>query len=931
MGVYENFIYLRTYSRFIPELQRRETWEETIERYCTFIFNETKNCQNIPAKTKKKIKDYMLTKGVMASMRLVWSAGENARRDNIAAYGCSGFCSTSLEGFGEAMYIELAGTGVGFSVEAKWLEQLPEIKKQRNLPILRHVVGDSRLGWKKAVDFGIQEWFSGRDAVFDYSQVRPAGTPLVISGGYASGPEPLARCLEFLREVIIEAQDRKLKSIEVFDMMCEIGSAVVCGGVRRTAMICLCDVDDVDMQNAKQGNFHPRRFMANISAVYRKKPDVLKFTQEFIDMAKSGSGERGIFNLVAARKRSPKRRDKSAIVISNPCLRGDMRLFTDNGYIPISELDGASVNVINKDGAISVGNVWCSGEKRMIELRFGGIDVNSIFCTPDHRFMLDSGEECEASDTKGKKLKPFYTMKTDFDKDDFLAGFIQGDGCTNRINSPIHRGLEVRFGEKDLDVANMYGQVRGIWYSREAYDVAAAHHLDAIQLPFRKLPPREFMSPNFLSGLFSANGCVINGYRVAIKSTCYDMLHELRAILADWFEIESYITTNKPTMVKFENGDYLCRESYDLNISRFRSIVKFAENISFAHSYKRDALTKLIADRNPTIRSVRDAGSDLVYDFSEPLTNWGIVEGFVTHNCGETLLRDMGLCNLTEVVIRADDDFDSVADKIRTATWMGCIQSTLTYFPHLRPEWAKNAEEERLLGVSLTGLCDNINLITPETLRHWRTTAVKTAKQASAALGINMPAAITLGKPSGTVSQMVDCSSGMHSRWANYYIRRVRISMHDALFRMMVDQGMPYELDKGNHDTAIFSFPMRSPDGAKTREQDTAIGQLEWYRMLVENWAEQNMSCTIFVKDDEWLEVIAYVYKHFDTINGVAFFPYENKSYAQAPYEEVSEIEYHKLLRELPVLDFSKLSEYENTDTTTGSREFACAGNSCEL
>ena len=614
--MYSEFIRLRTYARFLPEEGRRETWTETVDRYCDFIFNETKNCQNIPPKTKKKIRDYMLTKGVMASMRLVWSAGENARRDNIAAYGCSGFCSSSLDGFGEAMYIELAGTGVGFSVEAKWLDQLPEIKKQRNLPTLRHVVGDSRLGWKKAVDFGIQEWFSGRDSVFDYSQVRPAGAPLKTSGGYASGPEPLARCLEFLRETIIGAQGRKLKSIEVFDMMCEIGSAVVCGGVRRTAMICLCDVDDEDMQNAKQGNFHPRRYMANISAVYRKKPDVLGFTQEFIDMAKSGSGERGIFNLVAARKRSPKRRDKNSIVISNPC--------------------------------------------------------------------------------------------------------------------------------------------------------------------------------------------------------------------------------------------------------------------------------------------------------------------------GETLLRDMGLCNLTEVVIRVDDDFDSVTDKIRTATWMGCIQSTLTYFPNLRPEWTKNAEEERLLGVSLTGLCDNFELITPETLRHWKNTAIKTAKQASTALGINMPAAITLGKPSGSISQFVDCSAGMHSRWSPYYLRRVRISMHDELFKMMVNQGMPYELDKGNHDTAIFAFPMRSPQGAKTREQDTAIGQLEWYRMLVENWAEQNMSCTIFVKDDEWLDVIAYVYKHFDTINGIAFFPYENKAYAQAPYEDISEIEYHRLVKEMPAIDFSKLCE--NVDTTTGSREFAClSATSCEI
>ena len=614
--MYSEFIRLRTYARFLPEEGRRETWTETVDRYCDFIFNETKNCQNIPPKTKKKIRDYIIAKGVMPSMRLIWSAGENARRDNIAAYNCAGFCVTSLECFGEAMYVLLAGTGLGYSVEEKWIDQLPEIKKQRNLPALRHVVGDSRLGWKEAVDFGVKEWFDGRDIVFDYSQVRPAGAPLKVSGGYASGSAALTRCLEFLREVIIDAQGRKLTSLEVSDMMNEIGSAVVCGGVRRTAQICLTDVDDDEMANSKQGLYHPRRFMANVSSVYKKKPDVLKFTQEFINMAKSGSGERGIFNLVAARKRSPKRRDKTKIV------------------------------------------------------------------------------------------------------------------CTNA--------------------------------------------------------------------------------------------------------------------------------------------------------------------------------------------------------CAETSLRDMELCNLTSVVIRSYDDFDSVVDKIRTATWIGCIQSTLTHFPNLRPEWVQNAEEERLLGVSLSGLCDNIGLITPETLRHWKNTAIKTAKQASAILAINMPAAITLLKPEGTTSQLTNSSAGLHSRWAPYYLRRVRISMHDELFKMMVNQGMPYELDKGNHDTAIFAFPMRSPQGAKTREQDTAIGQLEWYRMLVENWAEHNVSCTVQTRDEEWLDVIAYVFKHFDSINGIAFFPYDNKKYDAPPYEDISEIEYHRLVKEMPAIDFSKLCE--NVDTTTGSREFAClSATSCEI
>ena len=617
MGVYEEFIYTRTYSKWIPELNRRESWNETVNRFCDYIFNETLNCDKIPAKTKDKIKNYILAREIMPSMRLMFSAGENCRRDNIAAYNCSALCMDSIEAFGENMYLLLAGAGVGFSVEHRYIDQLPVVNKQRNLPPLKFTVPDTRLGWKQTVDFAVENLFAGRDVSFDFSQIRPAGTPLVISGGYASGPEPLQRCLEFIRETIIGSQGRRLTSLEIFDICCEIASSVVCGGVRRSSESCLCDMDDKLMKNAKLGDFHPRRYMANISVVYRNKPSVLDFTQEFLDSFKSGSGEPGIFNLVAARKITPKRRDSKKVIISNPCF--------------------------------------------------------------------------------------------------------------------------------------------------------------------------------------------------------------------------------------------------------------------------------------------------------------------------ETLLRNMGLCNLTEIIIRNHDDFDTVVDKIKTCTWLGVIQSTLTYFPNLRPEWTKNAEEERLLGVSLTGLCDNIELITPETLRHWKRTAIKTARKASGILGINMPAAITVGKPSGTVSQMCGTSSGMHSRWSQHYIRRVRISVHDALFKMMVDQGMPFKMDKGSADTAVFSFPINSPEGCKTRDQDTAINQLDWYRSLVENWCEMNMSCTIYIKEEELLDVCSYVYNHFQSINGVSFFPYSNVKYDQPPYEEIDEATYNDLVAKMPEIDFTKLSDFETKDETEAPRNLSCVGNSCEL
>lgn len=932
MGLYEDFIFTRTYSRWIPELGRRETWDETVNRFCDFIFSYTDRCKLIPAKTRKKIEEFVRSKEVMPSMRLLYSAGPNVIRDNIAAYNCAALAVDSIDAWGEMMYILLAGTGGGYSVEHQYVDQLPVVNKQRNLPPLRFTVPDTRLGWKQAVDFAVKEFFAGRDVQFDMSQIRPAGSPLRTSGGYASGPEPLQRCLDFIRHTIIEAQGRQLSTLECSDIMNEIGASVVCGGVRRTAQICLCDFDDELMMNSKQGEFHPRRYMANISAVYRKKPNVLDYTQEFINSAKSGSGERGIFNLVAARKRSHSRRDKKQILLTNPCFRGDMDLLTPDGYRSFYELSQEKeVDIVNADGEVVKGRVWKSGNKEIIKIRFAGYHTDPIYCTPDHVFKLADGSEEQAQNLVDKRVMPMFSIKDDFEKELFLAGFVQGDGTTGRLNQEAHKGMEVYFGEKDGDIALLFGQNIGTWRSQYVYEIAQKYHLSSNPLPTRSLPRKEYMSPSFLSGLFSANGCVIDGYRVALKTTCFDLAMSLKVLLEDWFDIESYITTNKSKEVNFANGTYVCRESYDVNIGKFGSLLLFAQHISFGQRYKRDKLRALILKKAPLVTSVTPHGYADVYDFSEPKTNWGVVNGVVVHNCGETLLRNMGLCNLTEVIIRATDDFDTVMDKIKTATWLGCIQATLTYFPNLRSQWAKNAEEERLLGVSLTGLADNIELVTPETLRHWRRTAIKTAKIASQILGINMPAAVSVIKPSGTVSQLVNSSSGMHSRWSQFYIRRVRISKHDALFKTMINQGMPWVDDPGNHDTAVFAFPIKSPEGCKTRDQDTAIGQLEWYRMLVENWTEHNVSCTIYVREEEWLDVCQYVYKHFDSINGVAFFPYDNRKYPLPPYETIDEETYNRMVAELPEIDFSRLSEFEVSDTTEGARTFACSGNSCEI
>lgn len=614
---YSEFIRLRTYARWLPKELRRETWDETVNRYCDYVFSQCKNADAIPEKVKQKIKSKILNKEVMPSMRALWSAGSAADNNNASMYNCSALAIDSLDAFSNAVLLLMNGAGVGFSVSRKFIAELPTVRFQKNMPIINYTIEDSKEGWAEALRLGLELWFDGRDIQFDYSKVRPLGTPLQTFGGYASGPEPLRQMLDFTRDTITKAQNRQLTSLECHDIMCEIGSVVVSGGSRRSSLVSLSDLNDEYMMEAKIPPFHPRRFLSNNSAIYEEKPNVLDFLDEWASLAKSGTGERGIFNLLAARKNAPHRRKSKLIELGNPCM--------------------------------------------------------------------------------------------------------------------------------------------------------------------------------------------------------------------------------------------------------------------------------------------------------------------------EIMLRPYEFCNLSEVVIRADMDFDDLRDSITTAVWIGLIQSTFTNFPDLDPRFKENCEEERLIGVSLTGQMDNPDLLSEQVLDLLKKHAVKTARHGAKLLDINTPAACTTSKPSGTVSNLVNSSSGLHPRWSQYYIRRVRISKSDPLYKMMVDQGIISHEAPENNDTAVFEFPVKSPDNCITRHDMSAIDQLNHYVKIVNHWTEHNASCTVYVKPEEWLGVASFVYDNFDKINGVSFFPYSEHNYKMAPYEDIDEQTYLSMVKEFPKIDYSKLSEYESTDNTLGAKELACAGGACEL
>ena len=619
-SIYQSVIHRSRYSRYLTKEQRRESWEETVDRLVTYLKGKTKDA-DIPY---AELRQAILTLEVMPSMRLLMTAGEACDRDNISAYNCSYLAVNNKRAFSEALYILMNGTGVGFSCERQEIDKLPAIPNHFKEVDDVIFVQDSKLGWAKAFKKLLSSLWEGDIPKIDYSKVRPAGARLKTFGGRASGPDPLKRLFDFSISSFKTAGGRKLNSLEVHDLMCMVGEIVVVGGVRRSALISLSNLTDRRMREAKMGawyNDNPHRGLANNSVAYTEKPDSETFLEEWVSLIKSKSGERGIFNRVAAQNQAAK---------------------------------------------------W------------------------------------------GRRSNAF-----------------------------------------------SYG----------------------------------------------------------------------------------------------------------------------------------------------------------------------------TNPCSEIILRDKQFCNLTEVVIRAGDTQKSLARKVELAAILGTIQSMLGDFQFLSEDWKRNTEEERLLGVSMTGIMDATitNNPDPIMLEGLRDLARKTNETFAERLGISASTSITCVKPSGTVSQLVDSASGIHARHNDFYIRRIRMDKKDPIYTYLKDKGVPVEDEAYRPDsTAVFSFPMKAPKGALTRDSKSAIEQLELWLIYQRHWCEHKPSVTISVKDEEWVEVGAWVWKYFDEVSGVSFLPHSNHTYVQAPYTDCTEAEYQEAVLLMPTdIDWNDFIELE--DNTEGAQTLACVSGVCEI
>lgn len=410
----------------------------------------------------------------------------------------------------------------------------------------------------------------------------------------------------------------------------------------------------------------------------------------------------------------------------NPCFTGDMRLLTEDGYKRFDELVGQTVRVVNKDGEISEGKVWSSGTKGTVKVKvYRGQEIT---CTPDHVFMTSDGREVQAKDLKGERLKKFVRFNPRSSKDLTKYGFIQGDGQLTRLASKDHNGIEVNIGQKDGDIYELFegenytisGSGRAI-YLKGHNDTLRELGFSQETLPARGLPTAYSNwslqeKAEFLQGCFSANGSVIRGHRIAYKTTSATLRDELMETLNTDFNLGAYFTTNKSKPVKFDNGEYVVRESYDVNIGNFQGIVDFAEKINFYHSYKREALQELIDLKSPMVSSVKAMTQKEVFDFSEPLTHWGVVEGVVVHNCAEEPLPAGGSCllssiNLSEFVkdpFSEEAEFNYIEFEEMVVEAVNYMNDILDENIELLPleSQKKSAEELRQVGIGIMGMAD---------------------------------------------------------------------------------------------------------------------------------------------------------------------------------------------------------------------------------
>jgi len=824
-SLYQEFIHLSRYSRWVPEEKRRETWEETVKRYFTFfeVHLKERTGYELKKSDRSELEKAILELKVMPSMRCLMTAGEALKRDEAAGYNCSFIAIDNPRSFDEILYILSCGTGVGFSVERQYVSQLPVIAESFYGTDSTIVVQDSRIGWAKALKELLGLLYQGQIPQIDTSKVRPAGAVLKTFGGRASGPQPLIELFNFCIRVFRSASGRKLQSIECHDIVCKIAEVIVVGGVRRSALISLSNLSDDRMRNAKSGQWwveNVQRALANNSACYTEKPDVAVFMDEWKSLYESRSGERGIFNLVAAKKSAEAggRRDPLKVAGTNPCVPGDTRILTKDGYVEIAKTVGKEVEIWN-GLEWSVVRPFSTGINDLMEITFS--DGSNLKCTPYHKFVLDDGrtkskivkrkeKRVEAKDLKLNDRLFKYNMPAvklsdaiDPTIDAYSQGFYSGDGCSDNTSSYLY---ETKYSCEP--------RLKGNFGKLESNRKRWVH---GAMLPKTFVPLNSSLvyCLNWFAGLCDSDGTVtrdINSSGIQICSVDLEFLKDTKLMLSRLSVKAKIVDGREEGTYTIATGTYVCKKQYRILVGNADT----AKLISLGLKTERLVFDKIKPQRDArrfiTVVAVKNLDKKQeTFCFTEPKNNTGTFEGIVTGQCAEILLRNRGFCNLSEVVVRADDTKESLLKKVELATILGTFQSTLTKFRYLTKDWEKNAEEERLLGVSLTGILDNEFLSTPSPelqtfLEELKDHAIKVNKKWATKLGIPQSVAITCVKPSGcqSLSNKIKTNLGVLSFEEILDLCKVKTTFADTWHPVNIDLSVFDENNESQKVTKLF-------------------------------------------------------------------------------------------------------------------------------
>lgn len=893
---YNYLIYLRTYSRWIPELNRREVWPETVDRYMSFM--KKKMGDKFTSDEYQEMENAILNMEVLGSQRLLQFSGPAAEKNNVCIYNCCFVGIENLKDFSDILFILACGTGVGFSCESRYISKLPTVKEQTGESV-NFVIQDTRESWADSLFFGMSSWYEGRDVVFDYSLIRPKGARLITTGGRASGKEPLVNLHKTVRKIILENQGKQLTSINVHDIICMIGTIIVSGGIRRSAIISLSDLNDEDMRTAKMGEFwntEPQRCMSNNSAVYTEKPEFDVFKREWDSLVASGSGERGIFNKSNLHEQLPERRIKQIYnelgnIGTNPCVTGDSWVQTTLGPRKVVDLMEPFEIPYQKSKYRSKG-FYSTGIKEVYRLTtYNGYSMD---LTKDHPVVC---------------LRYNSRLKIELSN-------LQLDDVICLSNHREHSWVSEKEGT--FEDGYKYGSEVHFQAITDLLDSNFDQSIQSAELMSYKMYLGFIKAITELSGITSGKSVVIELYSLKLGAVVHRMLYRVGVIS---------VLINDTIYIYDDNIDQLYNLIYSDN--RTPSSMYFKMKALYnSFSFNQESFT----DR---VKSIELIGSKQVYDTTIEGIHEFCCNGICSSNCGEIYLLSKQFCNLSTVVCRPDDNEESLKRKIRIATMLGTYQSSLTDFKYISPEFKENVEKERLLGVSMTGQHDclflqqNINILT-----ELKELAIETNRIYAERFGINQSTAITCVKPEGTTSEMVGSSSGIHARYSPYYIRRVRIAATDPLAKMLLDQNVDCSPENGetweNVRTYVFAFPQKSPEGSRCIDDMRAIDQLEYWKTVKTQFTEHNPSTTVKVRPEEWDIARNWLLDNWKYVGGLAFLPTDSV-YKLAPFEKITEEQYLELTKNTKKIDFSLLSSYEKEDTTDIKRQYACVGDNCTI